>query len=327
MGLRTSVLNCLWTSVNRLPDMPRSSSSKEKNIRSNGSDEASLELSYHTHQPMDSATAGKILREAKQIFDQNSVTFFLRQGTCLGAIRENGFIAWDDDLDLGSVIGLHGFTENQMEPITSAFKRGGYYTKLEDFQDYVSATMMKSNIRIDWMCYRIVDDNIIHYPGVPIAVHLVTRLKKIDFAGESFLVPNPPEDYLSAKYGPDWLIPKSSGYEKDILAKIPDHLTEQKQFISGEYSESSSIKVRILDIHGESVHGALVRIAGQGSKKTNKQGYAKFGLPEDNWYSLVINFDMHEEVLYQERLACGRTYVYRPDPSRTSGRFLVLSQE
>ena len=97
------------------------------------------------------------------------------------------------------------------------------------------------------MCYRIVDDNIIHYPGVPIAVHLVTRLKKIDFAGETFLVPNPPEDYLSAKYGPDWLIPKSSGYEKDILAKIPDHLTEQKQFISGEYSESSSIKVRILD--------------------------------------------------------------------------------
>ena len=296
-------------------------------MNSIGSDEASLELSYQTLQPMDSATAGKILREAKQIFDQNRVTFFLRQGTCLGAIRENGFIAWDDDLDLGSVIGLHGFSENQIEVIITAFKCGGYYIKLENLQEYVSATMMKSDIRIDWMCYRIVDDNIIHYPGVPIAVHLVTRLKKIDFAGETFLVPNPPEDYLSAKYGPDWITPKSSGYEKDILAKIPDHPTERKQFKPGEFSETNSIKVRILDQHGESVHDALVRVAGQGSKRTNKQGYAKFGLPEDNWYSLVINFDLHEEVLYQERLARGITYVYRPDPSATSGRRLVLSQE
>lgn len=296
-------------------------------MHSNGSDEASLERSYQTLQPMESTTAGTLLREAKQILDQFGVTFFLRQGTCLGAIRENGFISWDDDLDLGSVIGLHGFTEDQMEPVITAFRDRGYFAKLERYQEYLAATMMKSNIRIDWTCYRIVDDNIIHFPGVPIPVHLLTRLKEIDFAGDTFLIPDPPEDYLSAKYGPDWRTPKRSGYEKDILAMIPDHPTELRPSTTGKYADFSATRVRVLDQQGEPVHGALVRVAGHGRIRTNEQGYAEFRLPEDNWYSLVIDHGLHEEVLYQERLARGVTYLYRPDPATTSGRFLVLSQE
>ncbi len=296
-------------------------------MHSIGSDKASLERSYQTRIPMEPATAGKVLRDAKQIFDQFGVTFFLRQGTCLGAIRENRFIPWDDDLDLGSVIGLHGFTEDQIEPVITAFRDCGYYAELEGCREYLAATMMKSNIRIDWTCYRIVDDNIIHYPGVPIPVHLVTRLKEINFAGDTFLTPDPPEDYLSAKYGPDWMTPKSSGYEKDILAMIPEHPTKQRQSATGEYSNSNATRVRILDQQGKAVRNAQVRVAGHSRIRTNEQGYAEFRLPEDNWYSLVINHGLHEEVLYQERLVRGMTYVYRPDPSTISDRFLVLSQE
>jgi len=214
------------------------------------SEESSLEQSYQTHQPMDPDAARTVLVEVKKILDQLGVIFFLRQGTCLGAIRDKGFIPWDDDLDLGSVIGLHGFTEEQVDPVILAFKELGYYTKLERYQEYLYIAMMKSNIRIDWTCYRIVGDNIIHFPGVPIPIHLITRLKEIEFAGATFLVPNPPGDYLAAKYGPNWVIPKRSGYEKDILAMIPDLPIQQRQSAIGENSDSSATRVRILDQHG-----------------------------------------------------------------------------
>ena len=291
------------------------------------SDNSSLEQSYQTLQPMETNNALAILGEAKKILDQLGVVFFLRQGTCLGAIRENGLIPWDDDLDLGSVIGLHGFNEEQVDLVILEFKKLGFSTNLEKYLDYLDVTMMKSNIRIDWTCYRIVDDSIIHFPGLPIPVHLVMKLKEIEFAGGSYLVPNPPEDYLLAKYGPNWKIPKRSGYEKDILAMIPDSTNQERHPSIGKNSDSSMTKVRIFDENGEVVKDALVRVAKHGEFRTDEHGYAEFLLPEDNWYSLVINYNSHEEILYLERLSIGVTYTYKTDLLTRSGRTLVLSKE
>ena len=50
---------------------------------------------------MEMTVAETVLKEAKQILDELGIVFFLRHGTCLGAIREGCLIAWDDDLDIG----------------------------------------------------------------------------------------------------------------------------------------------------------------------------------------------------------------------------------
>lgn len=42
----------------------------------------------------------EMLKYIKQICDENNLTYYLCAGTMLGAIRHNGFIPWDDDIDI-----------------------------------------------------------------------------------------------------------------------------------------------------------------------------------------------------------------------------------
>ena len=299
---------------------------------SNGADEAALERSYSVAPPIDVVTAERLVREAKQIMDQLGVVFFLRQGTCLGAIRDKGIIPWDDDLDLGSVIGLHGVTEKTIDTVASVFRKNGYFAKIERNDHYINVAMMKSSTRVDWTCYRIIDDSIFHYPGIRIPAKLFTRLKEIDFISAKFLVPNPPEEYLRFKYGAEWMTPKKVGFEKDVLEMVPDAPLpgsggRLRRFLSKHKLQWGAGKLRVLDHESEPVFGAEIRIAGVGRSRTNKLGYTKFYLPCDDWYALVIKYDNHEEVLYQEKMIRGQTYIYRPVPLAVSGRLCVLSTE
>ncbi len=185
-----------------------------------GADEAALYKSYANLQPIDPELAKQMLKEAKGIINKQGVSFFLRQGTCLGAIRDQDFIPWDDDIDLGCVIGLNGFTEDFIEPILNGFRDQGYFVNVESNDHWVAAGMMKSSLRIDLTFFRIIDGRIFHFPMIWIPARLFANLKEIEFMGDNYLVPNPPEEYLLTKYGPNWTTPKTIGYEKDILEQV-----------------------------------------------------------------------------------------------------------
>ena len=182
---------------------------------------AEIDRLMRTVPPMDATVAAALLREAKEVFDELGVVFFLRQGTCLGAVRDGAFIPWDDDIDLGSIYGMHGMNKRSVASVAEAFRARGFHVEAATYGGETWLGIMKRHIRIDWYCYRVRRGHVFHFPNVSIPVELFSSLQEIDFAGERFLVPSPPEEYLRCKYGPNWATPTRIGYERDVVENLP----------------------------------------------------------------------------------------------------------
>ena len=289
-------------------------------------------------EPMDMPTAESLLKEAKAILDQLGIDFFLRHGTCLGAVRDQAFIPWDDDLDIGSVIGLHGLTEKKVYETAEAFKENGYNMKVIDSDLHLSVDLKKFGIQMDWTCYRIIDDSIYQWPVIKIPVSLHVNLKPIKFLGETFMVPNPPEEYFRLKYGPNWMTPKEAGgFEQEVLdlmeevSSTGDDDSRGVLLLSDKHdpkNHNSSLKV--VDYEGQPFTEASVSLAattvltGLDKSDTDENGYVYFRIPEEACYVVAIQSNEYNEILYLEELSPGINYIYTPDPEHPSGRLNAL---
>ena len=289
-------------------------------------------------EPMDMPTAESLLKEAKMILDQLGIDFFLRHGTCLGAVRDQAFIPWDDDLDIGSVIGLHGLTEKKVYETAEAFKENGYNMKVIDSDLHLSVDLKKFGIQMDWTCYRIIDDSIYQWPVIKIPVSLHVNLKPIKFLSETFMVPNPPEEYFRLKYGPNWMTPKEAGgFEQEVLdlmeevSSTGDDDSRGVLLLSDKHdpkNHNSSLKV--VDYKGQPFTEASVSLAattiltGLDKSDTDENGYVYFRIPEEACYVVAIQSNEYNEILYLEELSPGINYIYTPDPEHPSGRMNAL---
>ena len=308
-----------------------------KDINEEGA--AAYEKSVIEPKPMDPIAAAERLIDIKRILDQLGAVFFIASGTCLGAVRDGQFIEWDDEMDMGSVIGLNGLDEKTIDRGIAAFEDNGYYVHVDRSSRHIGVHVVKESIRADWTCHRIIGDSVFQYPGVRTSLELFTQLKEIDFIGEKFLVPNPPEKYLETKYGSNWATPKGPGFEEEVVGKISDGdiLTPRQRlskFITLRLARWRAGRLTVLDENNSPVAGAEVTLIGVGRSKTNLKGHARLYIPEKYDYAINVKYDDHEELLYTEELMPGGTYVYRPGPEvspeehyKAGVRAMALSRE
>ena len=273
-----------------------------------GSDQDSIEYSLKYNPPMDPVASESVLKESKEILDGHGVVFLMQSGSCLGAIREKAFIQWDDDIDLASVIGINGLGTALIDTVIEEFTSRGYYCKMNysnlNAPPYaISYSVIKNWARLDWSCMAIVEDHVYSFPGIKVPASQFANPVAIDFLGENFYVPNPPEEYLRLKYGPEWMIPKKAGtYEKDVVEQAVPYGVE-----------GGSCRIRVLDHMSSPVTDAEIKLAGGCRFITDDQGYADVLLPVTlgiSYYALTIMYPGHEIVLYEEQLEPCKKYVY-----------------
>jgi cytidyltransferase-like protein len=188
--------------------------------------------------------------------------WWLEAGTCLGIVRDGDFIAHDTDIDFG-LAGtelLHwerlqarfleaGFTLHKAWtlPISETRQRGPkpQERKIELSFKYadVKVDLFFFFNRGDWIWHgawgpgkdgRWEEGNLEFLPHVFPAA-LFENLQEIMFKGVRCFLPNPPEEYLAARYGPDWKTPnKAYQYWRDCRAVDRAWLRERRvAFIGG----------------------------------------------------------------------------------------------
>ncbi len=281
--------------------------------------EAAYEKTIKDPTPLDPDVAAARLKEVKRIFDEEGVHFWIGSGTLLGAVREGRFIPWDDEMDTAGVIGMHGLDMDTIYRVGEAFRSHGFYPRIRPNVRHVSVALIKDGIRTDWTCHKIINGRAYEFPGVELPLHLFETLGEIEFIGERFRTPNPPEEYLRRKYGPDWRTPKGPGFESDVVGEVAeDALLDRGPRLLRRLSMGllprPNVSVQIFDREGDSVAGAELAVAGLGRSKTDARGIAQLYVPGFACYAMTVTWPGHRELLYEEFLTPGNDYTYHPGP-------------
>ncbi len=149
---------------------------------------------------------------------------FLVFGSLLGQVREHGFIAHDDDVDLG----MFADDFDELERVAARLRAHGFRSRRKAPFQWTFWARRLGSVPVD--IFRLDEvpggfesralshkgEHVYRLPAAPLA-----SLQTTDFLGIRCWRPVDPEGFLAAHYGPDWNVPKPGwDYRSDAASEL-----------------------------------------------------------------------------------------------------------
>ena len=190
-------------------------------------------FSYISPTSEDTTIKDEALALAIDVLDEAGIKWWLEAGTCLGAVREQNFIGYDPDIDLG----VMGVTPKQWTALREDFLAAGFelYKEWTYSQFAIELSFKWKGLKIDIFLFRHKGgvawhgafgpdeqgrwgSNAIFLPHV-FPAWLFENLREIMFRGKRCYIPDPADIYLLSRYGKGWRTPdRNYKYWQDCRA-------------------------------------------------------------------------------------------------------------
>jgi hypothetical protein len=167
------------------------------------------------------------------LLDKLEIKYFLQTGILLGAIRHNGFIPWDWDVELSV---FSDEVVKKMDNLIREIEKSGF--KIRKYNKELSKLKIDfiGSLPLDTTAYTIQGwshdkkRKIFWRNKFKVPDYLFNKMKKIELFEKYHFAPDPPEKYLTHQYG-NW--------------KKPLQTSDKSIYLTKEFSGISSVKVFI----------------------------------------------------------------------------------
>ena len=181
---------------------------------------------------LDPEIAKKNLLDLKKIMDKYKIRYGLIFGTLLGAVREGGFIVYDEDTDIFVLEEDHDKVLNALFELEKLGLKVARYSRTNGLlsvirdDEYIDMYFFKKTFTKRRSGNNSIDSKFLEHTDT------------IDFLGEQFPVPSNPKQALSVLYGEDWHIPNKDGkaINHALDSKIKNYLIEKLPFLYKIYN-------------------------------------------------------------------------------------------